>query len=465
MGLHLREGVSHDDLRLRLAAADRAPLPFQLLLHGAGASFDRPVRELVVGDAVLPATATEDEVAASVHRTLHMAEDALGASGHVGTVEVMLDDGASGSVTVTLGGTPVAVPLEGREIAPVLDTLLDRMVPPRLVTIPLLRSDSDPATVPDASDAGPRRGATYRRLVVPKEHGQQARSIAVRLSRAPEVRFALADVPPSISETTEDPTIGEADRPPGTSTRATSTTPPAVVDASPADLGATAAGSTADGTSAPVPVSPDVAGAPGTASGPAGPRPGGAARGADAAPPDPETVESNRRRLSALVESGLRLDPRLSVDDVAGAVVPSADPADWDPFLDAVVHHPVRGDIRAWANVYRFPPEDTMTDSSDDWMRVVGDIARTAGTWDRLTESRVVYEASGEIPAGIDLVLGGTRLRVEADVWGALIDLVAVARLCEALTPNGRATVHLPNHAAWVQPRRAESLSRLIGDY
>jgi hypothetical protein len=77
----------------------------------------------------------------------------------------------------------------------------------------------------------------------------------------------------------------------------------------------------------------------------------------------------------------------------------------------------------------------------------------------------VVYERSGEIPPGIELELGSRTIRVEADVWAALLDLVAVARLCEALAPKGRKTVHLPNHAAWVRPRTARALAELIGAY
>lgn len=172
-----------------------------------------------------------------------------------------------------------------------------------------------------------------------------------------------------------------------------------------------------------------------------------------------------RRRVAALVDAGLTLDPRLRVDDVARAVTPPDDPKNWDPYLDAVVEHDVRGKIPAWENIFRFPPEDTMADSEEEWLGVVGDIARVAGSWDSLTSTRVVYERSGEIPPGIELELGSRTIRVEADVWAALLDLVAVARLCEALAPRGRKTVHLPNHAAWVHPRTARSLAELIGAY
>jgi hypothetical protein len=176
---------------------------------------------------------------------------------------------------------------------------------------------------------------------------------------------------------------------------------------------------------------------------------------------DPEV----RRRVAALVDAGLTLDPRLRIDDVARAVTPPDDPKNWDPYLDAVVEHDVRGQIPAWENIFRFPPEDTMADSEEEWLGVVGDIARVAGSWDSLTSTRVVYERSGEIPPGIELELGSRTIRVEADVWAALLDLVAVARLCEALAPKGRKTVHLPNHAAWVRPRTARALAELIGAY
>ncbi|MGC5627242.1 hypothetical protein ACPYO6_03195 [Georgenia sp. Z1344] len=429
LGLHLRDGVDVDELRRRVPSTGPTPLPLQLLLLGAGRSLERPVRELVVGDAHLPAGATDDDAAASVRRTLASAEEALGATGHVGEVEATLD-GDQGSVTVALGGTPLTVPLEGSELAPVLDALLAQLVPPRLVAVPLLRSTPDDAGAGDRDDdssgptsgpgsssgSGAGHGSDYRRLLVPKEHAREARAIAVRLSRAPALDLATSDAARG-----------------------------ATSDASADDSAAGTTPSTLDGL--------------GPTTTPDGDIPGATASS------DPEAGRDVRRRVSALVEAGLRLDPRLSVDQVADAVVPVADPADWDPFLDAVVHHPVRGDIPVWSNVFRFPPEDTMADSSEDWIAVVGEIARTAGTWDRLTDAQVVYEASGEIPAGIDLTLKGRRTRVEADVWGALLDLVAVARLCEALTPPDRATVHLPNHAAWVQPHRAEALSRLVGDY
>ncbi|MGO1173264.1 MAG: hypothetical protein ACTMKU_03050, partial [Actinomycetaceae bacterium] len=338
-------------------------------------------------------------------------------------------------------------PLEDEDLSPVLDALLAQLVPPVMVAVPLVRLGDD--------------GARYRRLLVPKEHAQVARAIAVGLSRAPTVELGdLGDQPASAPTTTgRDGGTDAPDPPDGTADADTTgvvvdrQVPDDIGDLAPADSDDHSTNDAETGTAAPLtgPTTTDQATTGPTTT--------------DPTATTPTHTPETRRRVAALVEAGLRLDPRLSVDDVADAVEPVADPADWDPFLDAVVTDPVRGRIPAWSNVYRFPPEDTMADSSDDWIAVVGDVARASGSWDRLSHAEVVYEQEGDLPAGLGLTLGGQRIRVEADVWGALVDLVAVARLCEALTPKGRSTVHLPNHAAWVTPRLARPLSELIGEY